>query len=121
MSYSLQDIERAVRANFITVSDGKKFLEVAMGEHRHQRNAGRMVFIGIAYGDHSYDEITAYTGMSLYDCLSLTRNFRHYYDRGKQKCKDPTVPFDDPDIRIFRKTTLVRNYLTSLVRATIVK
>jgi hypothetical protein len=121
MSYPLSDIEKAIRANFIIVPDAKKFLEVAMGTHRHQGNAGRMLFVGLAYGQHPYDDIIRYSKMSLYDCSTLARNFNQYYARGKTKSENKSAPFDDPDIRIYRKTLLVRNYLNNLVREKIMK
>jgi len=119
MRPTLNDIERAIRANFIINPEGGKFLEADIVYERDMKGAARIVFVGVAAGlQFRNQEICTYIDMSPFEFTSKLKQFKELYERGESmmrkegmKCYDDAV---DKNIRIYRKTNLVRNYLNSL-------
>lgn len=126
MKASLQDIERAVRANFVIVPGGK-FLETGRDRLDLRLKSGaRMVFIGIAMNSgHRIEDILAYVKMDLREFNNLFSKYHAYNDSGKKKYLNRTLAgkkaYDqaaalDVDLRIYRKTILINNYILNLKR-----
>ncbi len=128
MNISLLDIERAIRANFILSKDGKKYLETDWYHEYHSSGAARMVFVGVALGfGFRMEEICDHLEMTLTEFNGKQRKFRELYDAGNSKTAllkkqdKNTGSYEQEtafslELRIYRKTILVRNYLASLQR-----
>jgi len=126
MKASLQDIEQAVRANFVINPDGK-FLETGIDYlDRRLKSGARMIFIGVAIGcGHRVSDILRYVQMDLREFNNLLAKYHSYNDMGKEKYdrrkKEGKRIYDqaaalDVDLRIYRKCILINNYILNLKR-----
>lgn len=123
MKIMLIDIEKAIRANFVLRKESRKILETDREKEKNSYGAGRMVFVGIAlqFG-YKQPEICAHLKMTVTEYNGKAKNYRLLYEAGKTKTQEkPIKRYEngesiDLDLRIYRKTVLVKNYLTSLQR-----
>jgi len=119
--HSLGNIEKAIRANFILNPDGHKFLEADIKYEKDMASAARIVFVGIAVSaGHKRRDICEYIDMTPYEFNSKQAKFKQHYADGAEKMKAGGVKaYDDaldPDLRIYRKANLIKNYLNNLSR-----
>lgn len=123
MRITLHDIEKAIRANFILRKGSHKMLETDREKERNSYGAGRIVFVGIALKlGYKQPEICAYLDMTLTEYNGKAKNYRLLYEAGRAKTLEKPKyryeqgEFNEQDLRIYRKTLLVTNYLKTLQR-----
>jgi hypothetical protein len=129
MNITLTDIEKAVRRNFVLKHDGAK-LETVYDWESNSRETARLVFVGIAIerGFHM-DDICAFLDMNFKDFLSKCQRYKDYLHSGHEKVEEMkrmNVPLhrvldkigaDALDMRVWRKTILVNNYLRLVLQS----
>lgn len=123
MKIELTDIEKAIRANFVLRKDSTKILETDREKEKNSYGAGRMVFVGIALRlGYKRPEICEHLKMTITEYNGKAKSYRQLYEAGLKKTQEKPKKryeqgeFVDLDLRIYRKTVLVKNYLTSLQR-----
>jgi|HubBroStandDraft_2_1064218.scaffolds.fasta_scaffold00002_13 hypothetical protein len=125
MRISLNDIEKAIRANFILSKEGNRLLEADYYYEWHALGAARIVFVGAAIAaGYGQQDICLYIDMSLSEYNGKLRKFREHYKRGSSKAAEikaarrqiAELDAKDIDLRIYRKYVLVNNYLQHLQR-----
>src|ERR1051326_2645279 len=86
MKASLQDIEKAVRSNFLVVSGGK-VLEMGGGrEEERMKSGARMVFLGIAMAcGHSVEDVLSFLDMDIREFNTLFARYHELNDSGQEK------------------------------------
>jgi hypothetical protein len=128
MRPTLNDIEKAVRSNFVMNPDSSKFLETDDRIERDNKSAARIVFVGVAceYGLR-YKEVCAHSDMTITEYNALLRRFRIHLAQGREKDihRDKEKHYNqaesiDSDLRIYRKYILVRNCIEILKRKRLV-
>src|SRR6185295_16876060 len=129
MNITLEDIEAAVRANFVLKREGAK-LETVYDWESNSNQTARLVFVGIAIerGFHM-DEICTFLEMNFKDFLSKCQRYRDYLHTGQAKIDEMRMmkmPLhrvldkagaDALDMRVCRKSILVNNYLRLKLQA----
>lgn len=131
MTLSLNDIESAIRRNFVLDESGGKLLESNADWEANSTQTARVIFVGIALEQgYHVDDVCAYLGISGKRCLRNAVRYRELIKAGKYKLAelkrggmplhlvlDKTEMADSLDIRIYRKSILVNNCLGLMLKA----
>lgn len=124
----LADIERAIRSNFILAEgkeNGGKKLTTNWYYESHNYSTARMVFVEMAIACHfGHKEICTYLEMTIRDFTALRKLYRELYKEGRRLYEAislGTMEYSKElsqslDLRVYRKTLLVMNYLNLLHR-----
>lgn len=128
MTITLIDINAAIRANFILTKgteNGGKPLTTDWYYESHSFSTARMVFVAIAVlCQFKPDQVCTYLDMSFSEFNAHRKKYRGLYREGEKKyegIKKGELTYDKSmtnnlDLRVYRKTLLVTNYLKNLQR-----
>jgi hypothetical protein len=122
MRVTLADIDKAVRANFIIDPHGSKYLDADRKKEWHFSGAARVVFVGIALENQFRQEaICDHLDITITEFNGKARQFREHWEMGKVKNleRKRANRYDkeealDQDLRVYRKSVLVRNCVEML-------
>jgi hypothetical protein len=123
MSITLADIERAIRANFVLAKDGRKILETEYEWESNSLYTARLVFVGIACQlNFPMEQICHHLDMPYKEYVGKVSRYKEHMITGKEKYArilskelmyDKEVK-DMIDLRVYRKTILINNYLATV-------
>jgi len=131
MNISLQDIESAIRRNFLLAPEGESLLETEPDTDRHGEGnqSARLVFVGCAIErGFGAKEVCDYLNITGKDFYGKSVRYREMLRAGREKAarlrREGVVVRDmidkhdgDRDMRICRKVMLVNNCLELLLHA----
>jgi hypothetical protein len=129
MSITLDDIEKAIRSNFVINKEGKKILETVYDWESNSLYTARIVFVGIALQHgFSMEPICQHLDMTYKEYTGKVKKYKQLLRLGEQKYfriqhqglkydKDIT---DNLDLRVYRKQILINNYLNNLQHVPII-
>lgn len=130
MNLTLQDIEIAIRRNFILKQDATMLLQTESDWEAYSDQTARVVFVGVAADrGFSMDEVCEYLDISVKQYLNKVGKYKDWLRVGKGKVEvlkrkgkplhlllDKGSMADSLDLRIYRKTMLVNNCLATILQ-----
>jgi len=129
MNVTLQDIEHAIRLNFVLDRTGLEFLQTARDADKHDTGTARMVFIACAKErGYTMQDICTYAGIEDTEYNRKTLRYKEMMIAARRKVEDYKrdgarlhLVFDkhdaDRDLHLLRKMRLVRNCLNLKLHA----
>jgi len=129
MNVTLQEIERAVRVNFVIDSMSKEFLQTAWDVDKHDTGTARMVFIACAKErGYTMQAICSYAGIEDAEYNRKMLRYRGMMQDARRKTEEYRrdgvrlhLVYDkhdaDRDLHLLRKIRLVRNCLDLMLHA----